>query len=642
MFKNIARKIIIFVVIFSLSIIVIPFNNIFSEDNFLVGYVGPYSNNQSFNYSYDSQGNFKHYDFTSGSDIYFVGYYRENTQYNTLGLFGRFISKNSFTLTNNGNTVSVGNNSFNNVTYYSYNQSTGLTSYQGTYYKPYNLPTLEVTNNSDQNMSIGDYIYYLYDDFSNVQFTHYESNQTFLSWTQGSNPWTIKCSSDVYVIGLYNGSSYSIYFLTEDPNAILNMTRGNSNNNYSFSTVTKQENKTFYYYVYSSWSYNPNNYTYGSWNSYQNNGCDGVIYQIYYNDIHSVSPSPSVDYGDLIVGYSTNFVSNGSSNDRFNKDIITWDNYDSKGNLINDLYYTIELRAIPGYYTGESKTQLLNQTIYNWVQGYVVKLTNGSIDLEPFEYYTLGRWSPNKKQVEFTWGEVVDHFDMIDGHVGFVLDETWYKAGWRYEIRYLVGDIEDPDYVSEWQVIYQVTAVSPSTSDDILNSYGNGLSPELYQLLQTVNTLNNTVQNWNINGVPIQMTSNQTITQDNSWIEKLVESITNLLGSLIEGISNIIQAIIGLGGDIIEGLFSIVSDSISTIINFFINLWDDFTNLFNGFNFNDDNSDYDIDITDINSDLPEGETLYDIIPGFVRMINNSGLGFFIWMPLIVGIIYIVL
>ena len=421
-------------------------------------------------------------------------------------------------------------------------------------------------------------------------------------------------------------------------------------NNNTSSAGTFQYNGITYY-VYQGYRGGNNGYSAFTWNNDINpvwlTGV-GIGDQLYRNAIdytygnNAVAPEPLISYGDLKVGYSTEFVSSGDSTDRFNKDIITWDNYDSNGNLLDDINYTIELRAIPGYYTDVSQSQLLNQTIYNWIQGYVVKITNGAIDLQPFEYYTLGRWSPNKKQVEFTWGEVVDHFDMIDGHVGFVLNNTWYKAGWRYEIRYIKGDISDPEYTSEWQIIYQVTAVQPSTSDNILNSYGNGLSPELYNLLQTVNTLNNTVQNWNINGVPINMNQNQQVTPDNSWIEKLIESITSLLGSLIDGLSAIVQAIIGLGGDIIEGLFSIVSDSISTIINFFTDLWDDFTDLFNGFNFTDENSDYDINITDVNDDLPEGETLYDIIPSFVRMINNSGLGFFIWMPLIVGIIYIVL
>lgn len=344
---------------------------------------------------------------------------------------------------------------------------------------------------------------------------------------------------------------------------------------------------------------------------------------------------PVINYGDLKVGYSTEFVSSGTSTDRFNKDIITWDNYDSNGNLLNDLDYTIELRAIPGYYTDVSQTQLLNQTIYNWIQGYVVKITNGAIDLEPFEYYTLGRWSPNKKQVEFTWGEVVDHFDMIDGHVGFILNEQWYKAGWRYEIRYIKGDISDPEYTSDWQTIYQVTAVAPSTSDNILNSYGNGLSPELYNLLQTVNTLNNTVQNWNINGVPINMNQNQQVTPDNSWIEKLIEGITSLLGSLIDGLSAIVQAIIGLGGDIIEGLFSIISDSISAIIEFFTNIWDGFLDLIENINFTDDNEIYDLDI-------PDYEGLLDVVPAFLRGLSSAGLSYMIWIPLVLGIIFIVL
>ena len=522
MFKNIARKLILFVITFSLSIIVIPFNNIKAENN----------------------GTYK----VLSNACEFVVTYNTSNYPNDLGKFCAY---------NNSNYEVRGVVIHKNDRYFLYfiSMDNARIYTNGQVINSYTEPNCN--NGSNYNMS--------YDSYNNTRFYYYSLGQLTINQSMSNVNW---------------------YYPVVDI--------GSNDNNI----------QSAYRYTYGDLSVDP-------------------------------TIEPVINHGDLKVGYSTEFVSSGTSTDRFNKDIITWDNYDSNGNLLDDLNYTIELRAIPGYYTDVSQSQLLNQTIYNWIQGYVVKITNGAIDLEPFEYYTLGRWSPNKKQVEFTWGEVVDHFDMIDGHVGFILNEQWYKAGWRYEIRYIKGDISDPEYTSDWQTIYQVTAVAPSTSDNILNSYGNGLSPELYNLLQTVNTLNNTVQNWNINGVPINMNQNQQVTPDNSWIEKLIEGITSLLGSLIDGLSAIVQAIIGLGGDIIEGLFSIISDSISAIIEFFTNIWDGFLDLIENINFTDDNEIYDLDI-------PDYEGLLDVVPAFLRGLSSAGLSYLIWIPLVLGIIFIVL
>lgn len=280
---------------------------------------------------------------------------------------------------------------------------------------------------------------------------------------------------------------------------------------------------------------------------------------------------------------------------------------------------------------------MLDQTIVNWIRGTVVELTNGQIYLEPVEYYTLWRGSPSVKKFEILWGDVVNVFS-IHGEVPListVVDEVWYKWGWRYEIRYVKGDLQDPEYTSDWQVIYQVTAVAPSTSDTILNTYQNGLSPELYNLLQTVNTLNNTIQNWNINGLPIDMQPNQQIQPDNSWIEILIKGIADVVGNIIDTLGDLIGAILGFGSDIIESLFNMITELGVNVVNFFRDLIDSITS-----------SDADIDLT-----LPEfniGENDLDALGEFKELTNayvnmyiQSGLGILILIPLVLFVLRVI-
>lgn len=429
---------------------------------------------------------------------------------------------------------------------------------------------------------------------------------TFSSSFQTSESCNINSHSSNAQSSTVNGVTYYYTSLTADSNSL------NASNFVSYVTAN---NKYSNYNTFNSAIY----YTFG----------DGAV--------APEPPGPVLVPGALKTGYNTEFVSNGTTQDRFNKDIITWDNYDTNGNLLDNLNYTIELRAIPGYYTGSSKIDLLDQTIVNWIRGTVVELTNGQVYLEPVEYYTLWRGSPSVKKFEILWGDVVNAFS-IHGEVPLVstvVDEVWYKWGWRYEIRYLKGDLQDPDYTSDWQVIYQVTSVDPDDSDTILNTYQNGLSPELYNLLQTVNTLNNTIQNWNINGLPIDMQPNQEVQPDNSWIEILIKGIADVVGNIVDTLGDLIGAILGFGSDIIESLFNMITELGVNVVNFFRDLIDSITS-----------SDADIDLTLPEFNIGENDLnalgeFKELTNAYVNMYIQSGLGLLILIPLVLFVLGVI-
>lgn len=357
-------------------------------------------------------------------------------------------------------------------------------------------------------------------------------------------------------------------------------------------------------------------------------------YRYTYGDL-AVEGTNEPDYGSLKTGYNTDFVSSGFTQDRYNKDIITWDNYDTNGNYLDNTDYFIEIRAIPGYYTAPSQIDLLNQTVSNWIRGVVVSVTNGAVNLEPVEYYTLWRGSPSVKKFEILWGDVVDAFYINrneDSLKAFVQDEIWYKSGWRYEIRYIKGTFDDPEYESDWQVIYQVTSVDPDDSETILNTYPNGLSPDLYNLLQTVNTLNNTVQNWNINGVPINMQPNQQVQPDNSWVEILISGILEAVGNIVEAIGNLISAIAGLGSDLIEALFNLITSVGVNIVDFFTRIWNDLLGLID-----------DIDLT-LFEWYPDDEATesYNFVQPIIDAFIDTGLIYMLMIPFIVLVVRVFL
>lgn len=644
------ETVLIFLIVVSQTVFVKPFNILAESNSFSVGRINGLKNGDNFNVSFNSSGNLIGYSFTSGSDIVFSGRYIRSTASGsgniTYGMPGYFISKNNFSGQNpSNNSMNISNMIVNGTTYYYSQQSTSLTSYQGNYYMPYDLPVFDVINNAGTNLSFSDYLYYAFkEDFNDMKLTHYDPYETFLSWDRGNNPYTISCDYDLYVIAFYSGTSYYVYFFSNNPDAVVSMTRGGKTTSLNMSSETKDLDKTVYYNRYTAWSYNPNNYDYNSWESY--NGGEQMAFQIFYNNVilDGSNNETNVNYGQLKVGYSSSFVSSrDDATWRFNKDTITWDSTDTNGNFIGDSNVFVNIRAIPGYYEGPDKAAVLYQNYGNWISGVYLYLTQGVINVGRMQFYDLVSQNAYSGKYETTWGNVVDHLPSgalirNDTALGQYLDNKYYLMGWRYQINFEVhekGNIENIIYTSPWQDIFQVTAVDPSTSNQIIETYPDGLSPELYNLLQTVNTLNNTVQNWNVNGVPVNMQPNQQVQPDNSWVEILITSIAEMVGRIIDAIGNIISDIVGFGSDLIEGLFNLINSIGINILDTFTNLWNGFIDTFNNIGFNNDNPDYDIG-------LPEtSDEVIDIIPAFLRGMNRSGLMWMIWIPLVFSIIKII-
>lgn len=448
----------------------------------------------------------------------------------------------------------------------------------------------------------------------------------------------------VYIYTNTNNTNFQVYAVSDMPG----QTYYYRNSIYTLSDNISVNGINYYYRLVQGLpvSYNPS-YAVNIYNSeVAGNGSLALPkLAVYYTfGEGAVGESQMPNYGNLKVGYSSSFVSGRDDETwRYNKDTITWESTDTNGNFIGDSNVFVNIRAIPGYYEGPDKTAVLYQNYGNWISGVYLYLTQGIVNVGRMQFYDLVSQNAYSGKYETTWGNVVDHLPSgalmkNNTALGQYLDNRYYQMGWRYQINFEVhepGNYENILYTSPWQDIYQVTAVDPSTSNQIIETYPDGLSPELYNLLQTVNTLNNTVQNWNINGIPVNMQPNQQIQPDNSWIEILITSIAEMVGRIIDAIGGIISAIVGFGSDLIEGLFNLINSIGVNILDTFNNLWNGFIDTFNNIGFNNDNPEYDIG-------LPENtDEVIDIIPAFLRGMNRSGLMWMIWIPLVFSIIKII-
>lgn len=440
-----------------------------------------------------------------------------------------------------------------------------------------------------------------------------------------------------YLVSLVSNKGYfgNVVNSESNINGICNLTALGIRN---FTSATYSGN-TFYYYEFGSF---PEDYSNRleipvvNYSDYSVNGRANLAYELTYGSL-AVDPSTAPTYGLLKTGYSTKFVTTNFEglNDR-NIDTITWEDNDTNGNFIGSIGYQVEIRAIPGYYEASTQAALIAQNVQNFFRGLLVNASGGSIDLEPVQYYTLVKTSANRKEFSITWEEVIDHFPQNWGRYykqGSLLrnlqnEELWYKTGWLYEIRYLYNEGEEDEYISDWQTIYQVTSVDPGTSTNIIQTAPQGLTPELYNLLQTVNTLNNTVQNWNINGVPINMEPQNTPTSDGSWLEYIVNAISTMVGSIVDAIAEIVKAILGIGSDIIEGIFNLITSVGVNVVDFFSNIWNGLMDLLD---------DIDLSLFEWSPD-PESTESYNFVQPIIDGFSDAGLLYMLMIPMIVLVV----
>ena len=285
-----------------------------------------------------------------------------------------------------------------------------------------------------------------------------------------TTPYIISLSSFYYYSGTHSSSS----------SPTLNSRR--SANSTSYNGVT------FYYFTSGS-SLNSSSVTYEYYMPVQEISGTAInnAYRFTYGDL-AVEES-NINYGLLNIGYSTKFVTTNFEglNDE-NIDTITWSYTDSYGNFLNGLNTNIEIRAVPNYYIADSAANLLNQTISNLILGVAAWASNGAVDVSPQTNFQVYKGSINRKEFSIKWSDVISSFpnnwlkEAYSEPIQDSINSKFYKTGWIYQVRFLIDEGEETEYISDWQTIYQVTSVAPETSTTIIQQVPNGLSPELYNL----------------------------------------------------------------------------------------------------------------------------------------------------------------
>ena len=326
-------------------------------------------------------------------------------------------------------------------------------------------------------------------------------------------------------------------------------------------------------------------------------------------------------FGDLLnVGFYTKFVNSQQSNVSqmaLNTDVITWDNYqDSNGNDLNDINLRVDIQAATVDFEANTKSDLLNQTINDMVTG---------------SWSDLITISPNVGEYSFTWDTVAkalfgtnnvtvnwwnNLFNVYDSARG-----VFFKKGWIYRIRLRTYD---DSYVGNWQIIYNVTSAPPSDSEKVYTNYYvynyTVPDPDTYDVLQNINNINNTENNWYFNGDPF----NPFVDTDNGgWLSKLLETIISLVDKILGFFSNIFDGLV----DLLLGLFGNINPS-DTFFNWFSDLFNDIG---------------DIDLTLPQFNLPNVDisSFNRLVDETMKIFSDNDLSFLIFIPLLILIIKVV-
>ena len=296
---------------------------------------------------------------------------------------------------------------------------------------------------------------------------------------------------------------------------------------------------------------------------------------------------------------------------RQNKDTIYFDRYDTKG---NDLFgYLIELQAIPYSVEESSKQNLFANTINDYL-------------FDTVRVGSLGYWSPGQDYIDFTWEYVTNRFSPTWWSTygdswslyGFFLTDHWYRVGWCYRARLID---EDYNELIPWQTIYNGTSIDGGDVETIINN--NGLTPQLVNSINNINNNNNTTNNNYYNNQVINYYDSDQ-SSDGTWLEALLEFISQTIGHLIDLIKSLFSTIFDGLIDLILGLFGDVNPATS-----FFN-W--FTELFNGIG--------DIDLTLPQFNLPNEDltSFSRLVQETLNIFTSNNIAFLIFIPLIILII----
>lgn len=462
-----------------------------------------------------------------------------------------------------------------------------------------------------------------YPNPDNYDLEYIGSAGTFDSWVGNSDPYEITVNSPCYMIARgQSNTGMTVVFFYDSPFTVV-ARRGNTTISPTVNEFYLEDTK-YYYYEITNWTYSPNSYDYAWDRVYTDMGSQNFIGYIVAVENNRVVPD-NVNYGSLQTGFTTYFTASSQTSyitDRLNKDVITWGRYDTNNNNIySDINAKVQIRFLPCFYSAQDENTLKQQTLNS--------LTDIAFNMTPVTVEAvMGKY-------EITWGEVADYFTQNGlsnwdfGNLRIYHDansQVFMKLGWYYQARLIVGqDLDNPRYVGPWQTLYNGTSIPPEPSDDILNNY-NTLTPELINALQELNTVNNTTNNYYTGDTIIYTGSDG---EGEGFLTALIKAIQQLLSDIIKFIGDLFGSILDGLVDLILGLFDNI-DIVGTFADWFTRLKEFFDNL---------------DLTLPQFEVPDPEVLEgfgELIPATLSIFSGSGLGFVIWVPLILIFLRIVL
>lgn len=251
-----------------------------------------------------------------------------------------------------------------------------------------------------------------------------------------------------------------------------------------------------------------------------------------------------------------NLLVGGGAQARNSRDVITWDgDFDNEGvpwsSYGGDVY--VDIRVVPGNYSGDSKANLLTKTWEDFVNDVTgsndvgsVLVTDGSFAISWAELIQehLQRWD---------WTMLIPQYAPAAA--------VWRLYGWCYKVR-----VRSNSYTGDWETVYTATSSGAEAADTIVNNsttYNQNLVQALQQV-QNVNTTNNTtnnyvaIYNYTLNGLPISTDPQYTepAADKKPWWAYLLDSIFNGIGKIVSGIGDLLSGI----GDLFSGAFAGIPD----------------------------------------------------------------------------------
>lgn len=357
--------------------------------------------------------------------------------------------------------------------------------------------------------------------FADSAYTIVPNGTSYVSIGNTSSSWRNSNNSEVRSVLLYsvapNDNSSILYvFSTINSNGNIYLKRGSNSNQYSTNISFVNNNEQYYYaevlgsgYSFIRSLFNDYYNNFGN-SCYQVNDPSNEILAFSYCFGEYSSDTPSWGY---VAGTQYNTRINGSRDHiGQNIDRIVWlTDVDSKGNEL-PVDARVQIRAIPGMYTGSSKQDVLTKTYTDFIldNTNAVQLVDLVLDVGKYE---------------IMWEEVANKLSIPFSSVQSVIQgsDYFYKMGWIYQIRLQVDD-----YFSEWQTVNTATSSGASESQTIVDS--EEMTQDLIDVILTINMLNQSeTTNWTINDYTISMdTYNEPSSGQKPWWAYLLEAILSV------------------------------------------------------------------------------------------------------------------